>query len=92
LFADCTLYHLKPSKRYCYVIGNDFGWTIERSFTTAPPLYSKPHKTTFAVFGDMGIDNSNGTLRLLNEMINNGELDVVLHVGDIAYAGLHSHT
>ncbi len=38
------------------------------------------------VYGDMGILYNNYTLQLLNQLLDNDDLDVVLHMGDISYA------
>eukprot|EP01119_Soliformovum_irregulare_P000111 TRINITY_DN10094_c0_g1_i1.p1 TRINITY_DN10094_c0_g1~~TRINITY_DN10094_c0_g1_i1.p1 ORF type:complete len:225 (+),score=42.73 TRINITY_DN10094_c0_g1_i1:305-979(+) len=87
LFADAVLYNLKPSTTYYYSVGNDWGWTLEKSFTTPPaPTKGTRGKIVMAVFGDMGIENSDSTVKQLEQMIDYGELDLVFHMGDIAYA------
>jgi hypothetical protein len=42
-----------------------------------------------AVYGDMGIDNSENTVKGVIDRSNNGEFDWVFHVGDISYADDH---
>ncbi len=37
------------------------------------------------VYGDMGVDNSNSTMEWLEKRRTGGNLDLFLHVGDIAY-------
>jgi hypothetical protein len=77
-----------PNTTYYYVVGNDREWSAEASFTTQPDR--TPTTTTFAVYGDMGILNSNTTIELLTKFVDQGELDFVLHIGDISYAGTNS--
>ena len=45
-----------------------------------------------AVIGDMGANyESNNTIKRLEELVNSNSLDVIIHAGDISYAGKGSH-
>jgi len=78
---------LTPSTRYYYICGCEGnGWSNENSFEAAP---SGSVPFTIGVYGDMGIDNSaNTTARVLSH-VQNGDLDFIYHVGDLAYADDH---
>ena len=58
------------------------GWIAEAQCTNHCPQAALP--MTYAVFGDQG-DYNGQTLPSLQMAARNGELDMVLHVGDMAY-------
>lgn len=86
---DVVLVGLQPSTKYYYVCGDQAGgWSKEFSFVTAPQ-YQLPAVTNVFVYGDMGISNSQKTIQRLNKMTTTkqqGNIDMVFHVGDISYA------
>ena len=86
LFVDVTLNNLQPNTTYFYIVGNDAKWSSEFSFRTQP--VSDPKTVSFGVYGDMGVLFSNVTIELLTKMTETNQLDFVLHMGDISYAGL----
>jgi len=89
---DVHVKGLKSSTHYFYRCGNGTMWSEELNFTTAPPLYSFPPKVSWAVYGDMGTVVPLGfevTDWLLRENYED-PFDLILHVGDLAYAGVSS--
>ena len=69
---------------YYYKCGDPLeGLSEEFSFTT-PPAVGTEKPFSVAVYGDMGITNSEGTIaRLIDTM---PDYDFIFHVGDFAYA------
>lgn len=82
---------LTPSTQYFYRVGSATnGWSQEFAFTSSPSMQSPPEQVSWAVYGDMGTIVPLGyfvTQMMINESLTN-PLDIVLHVGDIAYAGV----
>eukprot|EP00042_Codosiga_hollandica_P051427 m.631135 g.631135 ORF g.631135 m.631135 type:complete len:480 (-) comp58283_c0_seq22:2372-3811(-) len=79
---------LAYSTTYYYKFGNDIdGWSLTYSFTSKPPP-STPD-VSFIAYADMGIWSglaSVSTAVNVNEDIETGLYDFVLHHGDISYA------
>lgn len=76
---------LKPATTYYYQVGADdnSGWSEIYSFTTFNPN----KELNFAVIADMAYDvNSDDTVADLIKLVDQGQLDVVIHSGDISYA------
>lgn len=75
---------LAPGTVYYYAVGDGAGNTSAAfHFRTYP---ANPVPTTFAIFADMGVDvNAQGTVPYLAADAASGAIDIVLHVGDIAY-------
>lgn len=77
---------LEPATRYYYQVGADdggSGWSEVHSFVT----YTPGKDINFAVIADMAYDeNSDYTVASLNRLADAGQLDVVIHSGDISYA------
>lgn len=84
-YHHVTLAGLAPSTRYYYKAGDDSGgWSVIRSFPTAPAA-GQPF--TASVFGDWGYGTDGhavDTLHALNTLTK--DVDLVLHLGDISYA------
>ena len=84
---------LKPSTTYYYRVGGDSSkinpWSEIYSFTTVTPGKS----LTFAILADMAYDNiSDDTVAALIDLTASGEVDCVIHSGDISYAdGFEPH-
>jgi len=92
------LFNLEPSTKYYYRYGSDqSGWSPEYSFVSAP-VTGAQSGIRLAAYGDMGkaeVDGSeehweeypslNTTNNVLDILDSQG-LDLVLHIGDIAYA------
>ena len=82
--------NLKPDTRYYYQVGDGTdNWSKVFSFKTFHPDIgtSDVHPLRIGSVGDMGYaNNSDNTINRLSELIDNGELDMVIHNGDISYA------
>jgi hypothetical protein len=88
LLHKATMTDLAPATRYYYQVGSDTtstaGWSQVFSFKTFDP--AAPH-TRFAVVADMAYDeNSDGVVAHIEALVDAGEVDVVVHSGDIGYA------
>jgi len=88
------LNNLEPSVKYFYICGNHEGyWSQEFSFRTPPiPENQQNSHFTFAVMGDMGTTIPMGWA-VTDQMVDDNKIDhfnMVIHVGDIAYAGTGS--
>lgn len=88
---------LSPSTSYPYKYGSDqAGWSLSQTLRTPPASGSS--NVTFIAYGDMGKaprDNSRehyiqpGSLSVINAVATeaaSGNVDLVLHIGDISYA------
>jgi acid phosphatase type 7 len=79
---------LAPATTYYYQAGDKVdGFSAIFSFTTRHTSFV-PH--TVVAYGDMGVDNSNGTMTQLIRGSEAGAYDLVIHMGDISYANDHS--
>jgi hypothetical protein len=80
-----TMTDLAPGVTYYYRVGDgDALWSKTFSFTTIPV---GAEKVTFAIIADMGYaENSDHTVEALEDLVNRGEIDVVVHSGDMGYA------
>uniref|UniRef100_A0A1I8BYK0 Purple acid phosphatase n=1 Tax=Meloidogyne hapla TaxID=6305 RepID=A0A1I8BYK0_MELHA len=73
---------VRPGIRYFYRVGSQYGWSSIFSFVG---LKERPNGGyRFAVFGDMGNVNARSLGKLQREA-QNGDFDMILHVGDLAY-------
>ncbi|CAN7937773.1 unnamed protein product, partial [Ixodes hexagonus] len=76
--------NLKPGVSYRYQCGSTDGWSPEYTFVV--PRTNEP--LTLAVYGDLGCENAVSLPHLRSET-ERGNIDAVLHLGDMAY-DLHS--
>jgi hypothetical protein len=78
-----TLTDLKPDTRYEYTVG-----TSSKSFSfKTPPAVSATSSIKLAVVGDLGqTQNSSATVDLMEAALAAGDVDLVLHAGDLSYA------
>lgn len=87
--------HLKPGTAYTYRVGDaSGGWSSQTTFNTLPSnIGTTERPLRLAQIGDTGWGpESNETIATLTGMAERGEIDVMLHVGDIGYAdGYESH-
>ena len=76
---------LAPGTSYYYRVGGGDHWSDTLGpFKTFDPEASE---TKFAVIADMGYgQNSDNTVTRITELVDAGEVDVVIHSGDIGYA------
>jgi hypothetical protein len=77
-----TTASLNVGATYYYVAGVASALSPVATFKAPPSPYGK---IQVAVYGDMGIDNSNATMELLEKRRVGGAYDLFLHIGDIAY-------
>jgi len=83
-----VLRDLAPATQYFYRCGDAAGgWSAVYTFTTPPDNTDTPF--TIAIYGDMGIVNSQNTANGINKRAINNDIDWVFHVGDISYADDH---
>jgi len=73
---------LTPGQSYVYHCGSDDGWSSLYLFTAMTD--GTDWSPRFVVYGDMGNTNAQSLPRLQEE-VQHGDYDVVLHVGDFAY-------
>ncbi|XP_073830324.1 acid phosphatase type 7-like isoform X2 [Musca autumnalis] len=81
-----TLNNLKENTRYVYHCGSSLGWSSLYWFKTPPREHT--WSPSLVIYGDMGNENAQSLPRLQEE-IQMGNVDAVLHVGDFAY-DMHS--
>lgn len=79
---------LTANTKYYYMVGgNHSGWSMVMHFKS-PPVSAQEVQDrlpmTYAIYGDQGDYNAQ-TLPSLQQAAAQGELDMVLHVGDMAY-------
>lgn len=100
LLHSAVLTGLRPDTRYYYVYGDEaYGWSAERSFVSGPTAEQRDRSLTLFAFGDMGKTTqddskehwnlegaSRNTTRLMMEDMAAQPRDLLLHIGDIAYA------
>ncbi len=68
------------TKYYFFSVGNEYSnYTVQKIHS---PLISKSYNPTIAIYGDMGIENVDDTIKLLKSR----EYDLFIHIGDISYA------
>ncbi|XP_075158838.1 acid phosphatase type 7 isoform X2 [Haematobia irritans] len=79
--------NLKANTRYIYHCGSPLGWSPLFWFRT-PPNHSD-WSPSLIIYGDLGNENAQSLPRLQEE-VQNGSVDAVLHVGDFAY-DMHSY-
>ncbi|WKY10353.1 hypothetical protein Q1695_002588 [Nippostrongylus brasiliensis] len=73
---------LVPGKTYQYRVGSEYGWSALYRFTALTPRPGGGYE--IAVFGDLGNQNAR-SLGKLQRMAQDGDIDMVMHVGDFAY-------
>ena len=75
---------LIPGKSYHYRVGDGAQkWSGTFVFKVTEP----GQDLTFAILGDMAYDEfSDNTVEVLTNLVDNGEIDCVIHSGDISYA------
>lgn len=81
-----TLSNLKANTRYVYHCGSLLGWSALYWFHTPPD--HEVWSPNIVIYGDLGNENAQSLPRLQEE-IQQGNIDAVLHVGDFAY-DMHS--
>uniref|UniRef100_A0A1I7XKX8 Purple acid phosphatase n=1 Tax=Heterorhabditis bacteriophora TaxID=37862 RepID=A0A1I7XKX8_HETBA len=77
-----TLTQLVAGTTYRYRVGSNYGWSSVFSFTALSPREGGGYE--LAVYGDLGNENAR-SLGKIQKLAQDGEIDMVLHVGDFAY-------
>jgi len=78
---------LYPSTKYYYVCGSaENGWSYEASFQTAP---NETIPFSIGIYGDVGVENSENTVKRVINHTMNGDFNWIYHVGDLGYADDH---
>lgn len=80
---------LKPGAKYYYSVGDAVaGFSSVQSFQTFPAdIASAGRPLRIASIADMGYgSNSDGTVKQLKQLVDDGKVDMVIHNGDIGYA------
>lgn len=77
-----NLRQLTPGSKYVYHCGSDQGWSDRFWFITSPD--ESTWSPQLAIFGDLGNENAR-SLPHLQEEVQRGMYDAILHVGDFAY-------
>jgi acid phosphatase type 7 len=73
------------NKRYSYIVGSSVGESAVFKLTTPPPLGTKGNYT-FIMYGDMGIfEYAFPTVYHVTQLVQNGEVDLIYHAGDMGY-------
>jgi hypothetical protein len=78
---------LQPNTQYYYKVGDEIeGYSNEFTFLS-PNIIPDPNQSSiFLVYGDLGVWYSDATMAYINKEINTGEIDLIVHSGDISYA------
>ena len=75
---------LTPNTKYTYSCGSDTAQTF--SFKT-PPAVGATASLKIAVVGDLGqTENSSATVDMMEAELSAGNVDLILHAGDLSYA------
>ena len=78
---------LKPNTRYYYIVGDENdGFSKEFSFLSPQTTIDPNESFQFLVYGDLGVWYSHDTMSYIKKEVNTGEIDLIVHAGDIGYA------
>ena len=84
---NVILYDLLPSTTYYYNCGaSNYAFSTQFTFTTKGTDFV-PHNV--AIYGDMGTNNSDDTIKYVLDLSSSDEVDFYIHLGDISYANDH---
>ena len=67
-------------RSYYYICGSEGAWSEESTFKTSP---DSKVSFTVGIYGDMGIHNSEDTVKQVITLTEKGALDWVYHVGTL---------
>lgn len=90
-FHHVEIHHLKSNTQYFWQVRtNHSKYSPIKSFTTAPNLQSgDAGNFSVAIYGDLGIRNSENTLNLLRDLADDRIVSLFWHIGDLSYADDH---
>lgn len=78
---------IQPNTLYYYIVGDEIdGFSDEFTFVSPTTKQDPNQSSTFLVYGDLGVWYSDDTMAYINKEVNSGEIDLILHAGDISYA------
>ncbi len=78
---------LQPNTHYYYIVGDENDGFSDEFTLISPTTKQDPNQSsTFLVYGDLGVWYSDDTRSYINKEVNTGEIDLILHSGDISYA------
>lgn len=78
---------LEADTTYYYIAGDEEGgFSKEFEATTAPSTENLRGNFSFAVFADLGIHNGEASTAFVNKWVENDDVRLVWHGGDISYA------
>lgn len=86
---EATITNLEPGLTYTYRVGDEAGgWSAAYNFSTLPfRVGSVGRPLRIVQIGDMAYDNtSDATVADITALVEQGLVDLVLHIGDIGYA------
>lgn len=84
---NVVLTGLQYNTTYYYICGDpSYALSQQFQFTTERDNFSA---TTIAVYGDLGTNNSQDTINLLNQRATSDRYGLFVHCGDISYANDH---
>ena len=87
-YHDSSVHHhvstnsLEYEKLYFFSVGDGIIMSQVENFTSVPEIILNKSKN-IAIYGDMGVENSDNTIHRLK---NNNDIDFFIHMGDISYA------
>jgi acid phosphatase type 7 len=76
---------LQPNTRYYYIVGDEKGG-YSKEFTFLSPNNHEDEPVTFLVYGDLGVWYSYDTMSYIQKEVDNENIDLIVHSGDIGYA------
>ncbi len=78
---------LIPNTRYYYVVGDENdGFSKEFTFLSPKNKPDPNESFKFLVYGDLGVWYSDDTMSYIKKEVNTGDIDLIIHAGDIGYA------
>jgi hypothetical protein len=89
-----TMTGLSAGASYDYQVGDGAAqWSATRTFATLPAdVGSAARPLRIAQIGDMAYDvNSDNTVAQIAKLVAAGQIDVIMHIGDISYADGEQH-
>uniref|UniRef100_A0A914XYM1 Purple acid phosphatase n=1 Tax=Panagrolaimus superbus TaxID=310955 RepID=A0A914XYM1_9BILA len=82
LIHRAIITNIEPGRRYFYRVGSEYGWSNIFTFVGLQERLNGGYR--FAVYGDMGNINAR-SLGKIQRLAQDGDFDMILHVGDLAY-------
>lgn len=78
---------LQSNTRYYYIVGDENdGFSKEFTFLSPKTTPDPNESFQILVYGDLGVWYSDDTMSYIKKEVNTGEIDLIVHAGDIGYA------